>query len=147
MKQRIIGRACAIGALALVSLVAFPVGRASAQTAAAAANGAKAGASANAQTASKLGDLSQFRAIVADVSALVGKGDLAAAKTRIKDLESLWDKNETKLKPKAAADWHALDRAIDKALHDLRQGKPSQAVCQGSVGALLKLFDQMSGTP
>lgn len=113
-------------------------------------NSASSAPTATAQTASPIqgkaaGDLLAFHSSAIDVAAIVEKGDLPAAKAHIRDSEGAWVSAEAGLKPRAADDWHGLDKGIDKSLSALRADTPSQADSEAAMAALLKTFDTLEG--
>jgi len=93
----------------------------------------------------RLGNLSAFAVIVTDLKAKVAKNDLAAGKSRAKDLEVSWDDAEAGLKPRDSTKWHQLDDQIDAVLTALRASNPSQADCAASVTALLATLNTFDG--
>ena len=86
-----------------------------------------------------LGDMTPFKTIVTDVQASAAKGDLAAAATRITDLETAWDDGEDKLRPLDEAQWGGVDGKIDAALKALRATAPQAATV--TVAALQTALD------
>ena len=88
-----------------------------------------------------LGDLSTFKAIAADTLRITKSGDLSAAKTRIKDLETSWDQAQARLKARNPETWKTVDKAIDRALSELRAGKPAVSSSAQALTDLLIVID------
>ena len=95
---------------------------------------------ASTSAAAPLGDLSNFRKISNDTLAMVGAGNLAAAKTRVADLESAWDDAEARLKPMNPDKWAAVDDAIDAVLRNLRSVRQDAAACRTSLESLIRIL-------
>ena len=90
-----------------------------------------------------LGDLSAFRQIAVDSLGQVRAGDLFAAKTRIADLEFVWDNAEARLKPMNKVKWSELDDSIDVVLRKLRAVRQDATACKTSLKSLIALIDEM----
>ncbi|MDP4088017.1 MAG: hypothetical protein Q8930_01950 [Bacillota bacterium] len=89
----------------------------------------------NTSKTSSLGNLSSFIKIEKDTLALVNNGDLAGAKTRVKDLETAWDNAQADLQPKDSKKWTQIDGTIDTVLSQLRSSNPKQAACKSALEA------------
>lgn len=116
--------------LLATALIALPVGAFTAFNLYATGHVVAANASAG------LGDLSAFTAIVTDVQTVAATGDLAAAKVRIKDLETAWDDQAGKLRALDGSAWGAIDDAADAALAALRAAMPDAVEVDTTLAAL-----------
>lgn len=96
--------------------------------------------------AATLGDLSRFRLIAQDTLGLVRKANLPAAQSRITDLESAWDKAESRLKPMNPAQWTLVDSAIDKALKNVRSRQPDSQACSSALESLIQVLNTVDET-
>lgn len=130
----------------MASLVALLLATGCSKPADIAASTTPASVSATQQTkiASKLGDLFAFQSMAAEVATQVSKGDFSAAKAKAKELEVSWDSAEAGLKPRAAADWHVIDKAVDQMLTAVRAETPNPAECEKVTAALLATFDSFN---
>ena len=92
-------------------------------------------------TAAKLGDLSEFKTLAANVLSLTEKGDMPSAVKRIKDLEVAWDSAEAGLKPRSASTWHVVDKAMDHTLSTVRDSHPDAKASAQALKELMAAFD------
>jgi uncharacterized membrane-anchored protein len=81
--------------------------------------------------------LAGFRAIVTDTQELVAKGDQAGAVTRIKDLETSWDDDQSTLMAKDCQAWTYVDQEIDPVLSSIRSSHPNAATEDAAMSKLL----------
>ncbi|MUL49721.1 hypothetical protein FZI85_29670 [Mycobacterium sp. CBMA293] len=82
-------------------------------------------------------DLDQFRTITQDTLAKVTAGDQSGARTRIADLETLWDHDQDRLQSMNPKTWSVLDHEIDTVLKSIRSGSPSVDNEKQSLAKLL----------
>lgn len=107
----------------------------------ASAGAAPAAAPAAIATSVPLGDLKPFKSIAEATLQIVKSGDLAAAKAKIKDLETAWDKSAKALKAANVDKWNTVDKAIDGALKSLRTAKPTADGSTNALQALISVID------
>ena len=94
-------------------------------------------AAAAATSATRLGDMSVFSAIISDVQTIAATGDLAAAQTRITDFETAWDDRASTLRALDGNAWGTIDDAADAALGSLRAKTPDAAAAGTTLAPLL----------
>lgn len=94
-----------------------------------------------------LGDLSNLKTIIADVQALVDKGDMPGAAKRITDFESAWDQGETAIRPLNPTQWGNIDQASDGALSSVRKSNPDPAAAKAALATLMATLTDPSKAP
>jgi uncharacterized membrane-anchored protein len=82
-------------------------------------------------------DVSELRTISQDTLNLVAGGDQAGAKSRITDLETTWDDDQSRLEPLDETAWNFFDQEIDAALTAVRASSPDLAEEQQALGTLI----------
>lgn len=82
-------------------------------------------------------DLEPFRSIAQDTLAKLNAGDQAGATARIKDLETSWDRAQSRLQQQDPTTWTDLDGKIDTVLRALRAKTPNRDTETAALNTLL----------
>ncbi|MEU9004839.1 hypothetical protein [Streptomyces sp. NPDC048551] len=82
-------------------------------------------------------EIAKFRTITADTLAKVNAGDQRAATSRVTDLETAWDDDQSTLEPKSEKAWNFLDGEIDHVLKAVRAPHPDKAAEVDALTTLL----------
>ncbi|MFD9792059.1 hypothetical protein ACFWXK_14025 [Streptomyces sp. NPDC059070] len=82
-------------------------------------------------------EIAKFRTITADTLAKVNSGDQQAATSRVSDLETAWDDDQSALEPKSEKAWSFLDGEIDQVLKAVRAPHPDKAAEADALNTLL----------
>jgi hypothetical protein len=94
-----------------------------------------------------LGDLSNFKAIIADVQTLLDKGDVPGAAKRITDFETSWDQAETAIRSLDPTQWRNIDQAADGALGAVRKNNPDPAAAKAATATLMATITNPDKSP
>jgi len=82
-------------------------------------------------------NVATYRTILQDTLDLVKAGDQAGVVTRIADLETAWDKDQSTLKPLDSNGWAVIDGQIDRVLTATRSSSPDIATESDAITTLL----------
>ncbi|MEU1229534.1 hypothetical protein [Streptomyces sp. NPDC005828] len=82
-------------------------------------------------------EIAKFRTITADTLAKVNAGDQGGATSRVTDLETAWDDDQSALEPKSEEAWSFLDGEIDQVLDAVRDPHPDKVTEVNVLRALL----------
>jgi uncharacterized membrane-anchored protein len=78
-----------------------------------------------------------FRTITKDTLGLVDSDDQSGAQSRITDLETAWDDDQSTLQPKDCRAWTFVDQQIDPVLSAVRDSNPDPATEDQALNTLL----------
>ena len=82
-------------------------------------------------------DMAPFKAPAEQVKAAFDKGEIDAAKAKVKETETTWDKEETRLRPKYPTPWKVIDKKLDLVIKIFGQTRPDPKQAGPAVDDLI----------